>query len=167
MDVLNEFIAAIDIERQKSIEEYEETMNQPLDERMANGTTMSNLTVSFDFYSGPPNNYCAPLHGTYRYIQSAEIFCENNNSKFKEGAYVVLSNEHFRFEMIIEEDSTDNFILKPNEFNLTNCVINADNYPRNNWEINAMPTDVSTKMLLAAAVVVEGNTDIQQKIAVF
>jgi len=167
MDVLKEFIAAIEIERQKNIEEYEELMKQPLDERIAKGNTMSNLRVAFDFYNGLPNNYCSSLSGTYRYIESAEIFCENNISKFKEGAYVVLSNGSYRFEMVIEEDSTDNFILKPNDFTVKHCVIDSGNYPNNNWEINTLPTDVSTKMLQPAAVVLKTNEKLLQKISHF
>src|SRR6187551_409844 len=138
MEVLNVFQAAIEIERLKNLKDFEEQMNQPLDERVAKGVTMTNLKVELDFYDGLPNNWCQPLPNPQKYISAARIFCDNNISKFKEGNSVILSNGNFRFEMEIDEDSTENFILKPNNFNVNSCYINSNSYPNNNWEINTV-----------------------------
>lgn len=157
MDVLTEFQAAIEIEFAKNIEDYKEQQKMPLDERVAKGVTMSNLRVKIDFFDDLPNPWCNPLPGSIKYIISVKIFCDNNISKFKEGSSVVLSNGSYRFEMDIEEDSTENFILRPNEFNVKHCYIDSHNYPINNWEINAVNTDISTNLLLTTAEVLENN----------
>ena len=157
MDVLKEFQAAIEIEFAKNLKDFEEQKKLPLDERVAKGVTMTNLRVEMDFFDGVPNQWCNPLPGSKEYISSVKIFCDNNISKFKEGSSVVLSNGSYRFEMDIEEDSTENFILKPNDFNVKHCYIDSDNYPQNNWEINAINTDISTKLLLTAAEVLKNN----------
>lgn len=167
MDLLNEFQAAIEIERLKNLEENEELRSQPLDERVAKGSTMSNLKVEFDFHEGLANSYCYPLEGSQKYIANAQIFCDNNISKFKEGSSVVLSNGLHRFEMDIEEDSPDNFILKSNDFNAKYCFIDSNNYPKNNWEINAASTDIGTKLLLTAAQILKDNNKTFQKVDAF
>ena len=88
MEVLNEFLDAIEIDRLKTIQDFEEQMNQPLDERIAKGVTMSNLKVEFDFYDGLPNQWSHQLPHPQKYIGSAKIICDNNISKFKEGKAV-------------------------------------------------------------------------------
>jgi len=167
MDVLKEFQAAIEIERLKNLEDFEEQMNQPLNERVTKGVTMSNLKVEFAFYDGLPNQYCHPLPNSQKYISSARIICDNNISKFKEGNSVLLSNGVHRFEMDIEEDSTEDFILKPNDFNVNSCYINCVDYARNNWEINTVKTDIGTKLLLTAAQTLKDNSSTLQKIEYF
>lgn len=167
MDVLKEFQAAIEIEFAKNLEEFKEQQKLPLDERVAKGVTMTNLRVEMEFYDGTPNQWCYQLSGSEEYISSVKIFCDNNISKFKEGSSVVLSNGSYRFEMDIEEDSTENFILKPNDFNVKYCYIDSDNYPRNNWEINAVNTDISTRLLLTAAEVLKNNDATLRKIENF
>lgn len=167
MDVLREFQAAIEIEFAKNLQDFEEQKKLPLDERVAKGVTMTNLRAEMEFYDELPNPWCYSLPGTQEYIFNVKIFCENNISKFKEGSSVVLSNGSYRFEMDIEEDSTDNFILKPNDFNVKHCYIASDNYPRNNWEINAVNTDISTKLLLTAAEVLKNNETTLRKIENF
>jgi hypothetical protein len=117
MDVLKEFQAAIEIEFAKNLEDFKEQQKLPLDERVAKGVTMTNLSVEMNFFDELPNPWCNPLSGSKEYIFAVKIFCDNNISKFKEGSSVVLSNGTYRFEMDIEEDSTENFILKPNDFN--------------------------------------------------
>ena len=167
MDVLKEFQAAIEIEFAKNLQDFEEQMKLPLDERVAKGITMTNLQVEFEFYDGLPNQWCNMLSDSYEYILSVKIFCDNNISKFKEGSSVVLSNGSYRFEMDIEEDSTENFILKPNDFNVKYCYIDISNYPKNNWEINAVNTNISTKLLLNAAEILKNNDDTLHKIESF
>lgn len=167
MDVLKEFQAAIEIEFAKNLQDFEEQKKLPLDEKVAKGVTMTNLRVEFDFYDGLPNQWCYPLSGSQEYISSVKIFCDNNISKFKEGSSVVLSNGSHRFEMDIEEDSTENFILKPNDFNVKHCYIDVNNYPANNWEINTVNTDISTKLLLTAAEILKNNETTLHKIDSF
>ena len=164
MDVLKEFQEAIEIERLKNLEDFEEQMNQPLDERVAKGVTMSSLKVEFDFYNGLPNQWCSNLPGSQKYISSAKIICDTNISKFKEGNTVLLSNGVHRFEMNIEEDSTENFILQPNDFNVKYCYINYNDYPKNNWEINTVKNDIGTKLLLTAAQLLIDNGSTLRKI---
>lgn len=167
MDVLKEFQAAIEIEFAKNIKDFEEQQKLPLDERVAKGVTMTNLRIEIEFYDDLPNPWCSPLSGSKEYILTAKIFCDNNISKFKEGSSVVLSNGSYRFEMDIEEDSTENFILKSNDFNVKYCYIDSDNYPKNNWEINAVNTDISTRLLLTAAEVLKNNDTTLLKIENF
>lgn len=159
MDVLKEFQAAIEIERLKDLEEFEEQRKLPLDERIAKGITMSNLGVDFEFIDMPITN--AP---NIRLFKSVKIICDTNISKFKEGSPVILSNNGYAFELNVEEDSIDNFILKPNDFNLGRCTIDSANYPKNNWEINAVQTDIGTKLLLTAAQIIKDNNSTLQKI---
>jgi superfamily I DNA and/or RNA helicase len=64
----------------------------------------------------------------------------------------------------IEEDSAENFILKPNEFNVKNCHIDINNYPKNNWEINTVKIDIGKKLLLTAAKILEDNRSTLNKI---
>lgn len=167
MDILKEFQAAIEIELAKNLHDFEEQKKLPLDERVAKGVTMANLRVEFDFFDGSPNQYCYPLSGSQKYISSVKIFCDNNISKFKEGSSVVLSNGTHRFEMNIEEDSIENFILQPNDFNVKHCYIDSNNYPKNNWEINAVNMDISTKLLLTAAEILKTNETTLLKIDSF
>ena len=157
MDVLKEFQAAIGIEYEKNLQDFQEQMQLPLDERVAKGVTMTNLGVELVFFDGLPNSWCSPLSGSKKYISAVNIFCDNNISKFKEGSSVVLSNGSYRFEMDIEEDSTENFILKPNDFNVKYCYIDVNTYPKNNWEINAVNTDITRKLLLTAAEILIDN----------
>lgn len=169
MDVLQEFEAAIEIEFAKNREDFEEQQRLPLDERVAKGVTMTNLRVEMEFYHGLPNTYCAALHSSNKYIKYVKVFCDNNISKFKEGSSVVLSNGSYRFEMDIEEDSAENFILVHKSYYHMNRYPNIDssNYPRNNWEINAANVDISTKLLLTAAEVLQNNESTLLKIENF
>jgi len=167
MDVLKEFQAAIEIERLKTLKDFDEQMNQPLDERVAKGVTMSNLKVEFEFFDGLPNQWCSNLPASKKYIFSAKIICDNNISKFKEGKPVILSNGLHRFEMEIDEDSPDNFILKPNDFNVKTCYIDSNDYPRNNWEINDAKVDIIAKLLLSAAQVLINDSSTLNKIDSF
>jgi superfamily I DNA and/or RNA helicase len=164
MDVLREFQDAIEIEYKKKLEDFNEQNKLPLDERVAKGVTMTNLRIEFDFFDGLPNQWCYRLPDSQKYISSAKIFCDNNISKFKEGNTVILSNGAYSFEMDIEEDSTENFILKPNDFNVKHCYIDSSSYPINNWEINVGHTNIGTRLLQSAAQILKDDDAIQQKI---
>jgi superfamily I DNA and/or RNA helicase len=167
MDVLKVFQSAIEIERVKTSEDFDEQMNQPLDERVAKGVTMSNLKVEFEFYDELPNQYCYNLPPSKKYIFSAKIICDNNISKFKEGNPVLLSNGLHKFEMEIDEDSHENFILKPNDFNVKSCYIDFNDYPKNNWEINAVKVNITAKLLLSAVQILIDNSSTLNKIDSF
>ena len=167
MDVLKVFQAAIEIEYAKNLRDFEEQKKLPLDERVAKGITMTHLRVEIDFYDDLPNQWCYPLPLSQKYISSVKIFCDNNISKFKEGSSVLLSNGLHQFEMDIEEDSTENFILKPNDFNVKHCYIDINSYRQNNWEINAVNTDISRKLLLTAADILKNNETTLSKIDCF
>jgi DNA replication ATP-dependent helicase Dna2 len=167
MNVINEFVAAIEIDRLKNLADFEMEINQPLDERVAKGVTLPNLKVEFEFYDGQPNRWCSFLSDSDKYITSAKIYCDNNLSKFKEGSSVRLSNGIYNFEMEIEEDSVDNFTLRPNDFNVKYCKINYKNYPQNNWEINAVKSDINTKLLLATAQLLIDDNDRLTRIETF
>jgi superfamily I DNA and/or RNA helicase len=145
MDVLKEFQAAIEIEYKKNIEEFEEQNKLPIDERVSKGVSMINLKVEFELED--------------KNIISAKIICENNISKFKEGNSVILSNGNLKFKMDVFEDSVDNFILKPNDWDSQFCHLSSLDYPKNNWEINTVHTDISTKMLRNTASYLERNPE--------
>lgn len=167
MNLIQEFQSAIEIESQKNLQEYEEQIRLPIAEREAKGNAMQNVSVKFDFHLSPPNSYCSPLPAPLGYINTATISCQNNISKFKEGNSVILSNGNFRFEMDIEEDSLKNFILKPNDFNVKNCRIDKTNYPKNNWEINIVYTDIGERLLKATGNLLNYDNTTRQKIESF
>jgi len=167
MNVLKEFQAAIEIEFAKNLQDFEEQQKLPLDERVAKGITMTNLRVEMEFYNGLPNQWCQQLPGSQKYISSVKIYCDNNISKYKEGNPVILSNGSHLFKMEVEEDSTEIFILKPNDFNVSSCYIDYSSYPKNNWEINTEKIDIGTKLLLTAAEVLKNNETILHKIENF
>lgn len=151
MSVLIEFREAIEIQQRKDDEAYEEQIKLPIDERVAKGVTMNNLRVEFDFHPHAPNQWCPSLRYPYKFIRSAKIYCQNNISKFREGAQVVLSNGRFSFKMEIKVDTIDNFILAPNDFDVKNTYIDSENYNENNWEINVVKTSLTLRLLSATA----------------
>ncbi len=144
MNVLKEFQEAIEIEYNKNIEDFNEQEKMQVDERVAKGVSMTNLKVEFELED--------------RKIKSATIFCENNISKFKEGNSVILSNGNLNFKMDVFEDSADNFILKPNDWDSQYCYLSSLEYPPNNWEISNVHTDIGTKMLRNTASYLEKNS---------
>jgi DNA replication ATP-dependent helicase Dna2 len=167
MEVLKEFQAAIEIEFAKNLEDFKEQQKLPLDERVAKGVTMTNLRIEMEFFEGLPNQWCHLLPASQKYISSVKVFCDNNISKFKEGNPVRLSYGNREFIMEVEEDSTENFILKPNDFNVSSCYIEYATYPKNNWEINTEKVDIGTKLLLTAAELLNNNPSTLQKIENF
>jgi hypothetical protein len=167
MNVLHEFQSAIEFEATKNSEDFEKQKLLPLDERVAKGVTMTNLRVDFEYYDYLPNDFCEPLPSGQKYISAATIYCDNNISKFKEGSPVILSNGIHKFEMDVEEDSLDNFILKPNDFNVSRCYIDINNYPKYNWEINEAKSDATKKMLSRTAEVLQNDGSKLRKIENF
>ena len=149
MSVLNDFREAIAVQQRKEDEAYEEQIKLPIDERVAKGVTMNNLKIIFDFHDGAPNQWCPRLNHPYKFIRSAKVYCQNNISKFREGAQVMLSNGSVSFKMDILVDTIDNFIIAPNDFDVKNTYIDSQNYNENNWEINVVKTALTLKLLSA------------------
>jgi len=147
MSVLREFRNAIAVQQQKENESYEEQINLPIEERIAKGITMNNLRVEFRFFSQQPNQWCRSLNHPLKYIKSVKIHCQNNISKFREGGQVMLSNGSDRFKMDIIEDTIDNFIIAPNDFDVKSCYIDSENYNQNHWDINIVKTELTLKLL--------------------
>jgi DNA replication ATP-dependent helicase Dna2 len=164
MSVLREFREAIEVQQKKDDEAYEEQISLPIDERVAKGVTMDNLSVEFNFYEAAPNQWCPSLEYPNKFIRSAKIFCKNNISKFREGAQVILSNDSYRFKMEIVEDSIDNFILATNDFDVKECYLDSENYNRNHWEINVVKTAITLKLLSATAGNLENDVSRLSKI---
>jgi len=164
MSVLNKFREAIAIQQRKEDESYEEQMRRPIDERVAKGITMTNLRVEFDFFDHAPNPWCPQLEYPMKFIRSAKILTENNISKFREGGLVMLSNGNLSFKMEIIEDSIDNFVIAPNDFDVKTCYIDSESYSPNNWEINIVKADITLKLLSATAGNLESDPDRLQRI---
>lgn len=151
MSIIEEFRAAIELHQLKDDANFDEQMSLALQERVAKGITMTNLGVNFEFYNSAPNDYCPRLSLPNKFIKTAQIVCQNNISKFREGASVWLSNREHKFKMEIIEDSLNNFTLAPNNFDVKNCYISFDNYIDSNWEINIVKTSIIRKLLGATA----------------
>ena len=152
MSVLDDFRQAISMQQRKDDESYEEQMRLPIDERVAKGITMTNLTVEFEFHDEPrPNPYWGFLQYPQEYIRSARITCDQNISKFREGEQVILSNGTHKFKMEIIEDTIHKFVVAPNDFDGEYCFIDSENYVRNNWQINIVKTDLNSRLLTATA----------------
>ena len=151
MSLIEEFRSAIELQQREDDENFDEEMSLSLHERVAKGSSMINLKVIFDFYVSAPNPYCPNISMPNKFIKAAHIHCQNNISKFREGATVWLSNKGHKFKMDIIEDSLNNFILAPNNYDVKDCYINSDNYLDNNWEINMVKTSITQKLLEATA----------------
>jgi DNA replication ATP-dependent helicase Dna2 len=159
MEVLKEFKQAIEFESKKTAEEYSVVMALPLPEKIAKGVTISNFTLKFEFKDLPPTPWDEPIEFPLSYIDTAQIICENNISKFKEGSTVVLSNSRYNFKMEIKEDSVDNFVLEPQDFHKYRCFIDRNSYPTTNWELNEDKSDAIEKMLTKTAEVLNNDID--------
>lgn len=151
MDVLKEFKDAIIFESEKNAAEYENTMALPLNEKVAKGVTIVNFSLVFEFRELPNNPWEYSIEPPLKYISSVRVKCEENISKFKEGAKVILSNGTIKFKMEIKEDSIDNFELEPQDFHKYSCYIDQHHYPKTNWEIYEDKSDATEKMLTKTA----------------
>ena len=151
MDVLKEFKDAIIFESEKNAAEYDNTMALPLNEKVAKGVTIVNFSLVFEFRELPNNPWEYSIELPLKYISSVRVKCEENISKFKEGAKVILSNGTIKFKMEIKEDIIDNFELEPQDFHKYSCYIDQHNYPKTNWEIYEDKSDATEKMLTKTA----------------
>lgn len=159
MEVLREFRQAIQIESHKNAEDYALVKALPQNEKIAKGVTMANFTLKFDFRELPYSQWNETIDFPLSYIDTVQIICNENKSKFKEGSTVILSNGVHSFKMEIKEDSVDNFILEPQDFHKYICYIDRNNYSTTNWELNEDKSDATEKMLTKTAEVLNNDND--------
>ena len=159
MEILREFRQAIEIESQKNAEDYTLVMALPQNEKIAKGVTMANFSLKFDFRELPYSQWNETIDFPFSYINTVQIICNENKSKFKEGSTVILRNGVHSFKMEIKEDSIDNFILEPQDFHKYSCYIDRNNYSTTNWELNEDKSDAIEKMLTKTAEVLSNDND--------
>lgn len=159
MEVLNEFRQAIQIESKKNAEDYALVMALSQNEKIAKGVTMANFTLKFDFRELPYNQWNETIEFPLSYINTVQIICNENKSKFKEGSTVILSNRVHSFKMEIKEDSIDNFVLEPQDYHKYSCYINRNDYSTTNWELNEDKSDATEKMLTKTTEVLSNDND--------
>ena len=124
-------------------------MSKPLQERVSRGYTMTNLHAEFEFYDGAPTRFTPVPTGTMRYINRVRIRCEYNISKFREGTQVRLSHGPLSFVMEIERDDVNDFTLRSGAFEVKNNLLDIRDCPRDGWEINAVNSDITYRLLRA------------------
>ena len=149
MTFLQQLSDAIDIQQQRQDQEYNELMSKPLQERVSRGYTMTNLHAEFEFYDGAPTRFTPAPTGTMRYIDRVRIRCEYNISKFREGTQVRLSHGPLSFVMEIERDDVNDFTLRSGAFEVKNNLLDIRDCPRDGWEINAVNSDITYRLLRA------------------
>lgn len=149
MTFLQQLSEAIDVQQQRQDEEYNELMSRPLQERVNRGYTMTNLHAEFEFHDGAPNRFTPAPAGTMRYIDRVHIHCDHNISKFREGTQVRLSHGPLSFLMEIERDDVNDFVLRSGAFEVKHNLLNISDYPRDGWEVNAVNSNITQRLLLA------------------
>ena len=159
MSLLEDFKQAIALQQAKDNEGYDEQMKLPLEDRELKGVTMPNLRVEFEFYEEAPNSFCPILNFPDKFIRSARITTDKNISKFREGEQVELVQGWRKFKMEIVQDSVDEFVLAPNDFEVKHCYINSEDYPTNNWEVNNIKTDLTLRLMTATAGNLESDSE--------
>ena len=156
---LNQLSEAIEIQQHLQDQEYNELMSRPLQERVSRGYTMTNLHAEFDFFDGAPTRWLPNLAPPMRYINRVRIRCEYNISKFREGTQVRLSHGSLSFLMEIEQDGVNDFVLRTGSFEYQRNVLDTSNFPREGWEINAVNTNVTQRLLRSSWENLYGNPD--------
>ena len=159
MSFLNQLADAIDIQQQLQDQEYNELMGRPLQERVNRGYTITNLHAEFEFFDGAPTRWLPDPVPPKRYINRVRIRCTNNISKFREGTQVRLSHGPLSFLMEIEEDGVNDFVLRTGSFEYQRNMLDANHYPRDGWEINAVNSNITQKLLRSSWENLYGNPD--------
>jgi DNA replication ATP-dependent helicase Dna2 len=159
MSFLNKLSDAIDIQQQRQDQEYNELMSRPLQERVNRGYTMTNLHVEFEFFDGAPTRWLPNLVLPKRYINRVRIRCAYNISKFREGTQVRLSHGPLSFLMEIEQDGVNDFVLRTGSFEYQRNVLDTSAFPCDGWEINAVNTNITQKLLRSSWENLYGNPD--------
>jgi DNA replication ATP-dependent helicase Dna2 len=161
MELLNNLVQAIDIQQKCQNDDFHAMMSKPVSERISKGHTLSNLSISkIDFYDEAPNNFCPRLDAGNKFVDKIYIHCPNNCSRFREGASVMLTNGVRKLVMDIVSDGIDDFVLHSNDFEVKNNVLNASSFPKNNWELNAVNTDITHRLLMASWQKLNDNADL-------
>ena len=156
---LEQLSSAIEIQQQRQDQEYDELMSRPLQERVNRGYTMTNLHAEFEFFDGAPTRWMPMLTPPNRYINRVRIHCEYNISKFREGTQVRISHGPLSFLMEIEQDGVNDFVLRTGSFEYQRNVLDASNYPRDGWEINAVNSNITQRLLRSTWENLYGNPD--------
>ena len=159
MTFLQQLSDAIDIQQQRQDEEYNELMERPLRERVSRGYTMTNLHADFEFYDGAPSRWVSAPTGTQCYINRVHIHCEYNISKFREGTQVRLSHGPHAFLMEIERDDVNDFVLRSSSYEYQHNMLDIRNYPHDGWEVNAVNSNITQRLLRATWENLYGNPD--------
>ena len=159
MTFLERLSEAIDIQQQRQDQEYNELMSRPLQERVNRGYTMTNLHAEFEFFDGAPTRWLPAPVPPKRYINRVRIRCAYNISKFREGTQVRLSHGPLSFLMEIEQDGVNDFVLRTGSFEYQRNVLDTSHCPRDGWEINAVNTDITQRLLRSAWENLYGNPD--------
>ena len=159
MTFLQQLSDAIDIQQQRQDQEYNELMERPLRERVSRGYTMTNLHAEFEFFDGAPSRFVPAPSGTMRYISRVHIHCEYNISKFREGTQVRLSLGPHVFLMEIERDDVNDFVLRSSSYEYLRNILDIKNYPYDGWEVNAVNSNITQRLLRAAWENLYGNPD--------
>ena len=159
MSFLTQLSDAIDIQQQLQDQEYNELMNRPLQERVNRGYTMTNLHAEFEFYDGSPSRWIAAPTAPMRYINRVRIRCAYNISKFREGTQVRLSHGPLSFLMEIEEDGVNDFVLRSGSYDIQRNLMDASHFPHDGWEINAVNTNITQRLLQTSWDILYGNPD--------
>ena len=159
MTFLDQLSDAIDIQQQRQDQEYNELMERPLRERVSRGYTMTNLHAEFEFYDGAPSRFVPAPTGTLRYISRVHIHCDYNISKFREGTQVRLSHGPHSFIMEIEQDDVNDFVLRSSSYEYQHNMLDIRNYPHDGWEVNAVNSNITQRLLRATWENLYGNPD--------
>ena len=156
---LEQLADAIDIQQQRQNQEYDELMSRPLQERVSRGYTMTNLHAEFEFFDGAPTRWLPNPVPPKRYINRVSVCCDYNISKFREGTQVRLSHGALSFLMEIEHDGVNDFVLRTGSFEYQRNVLDASCFPCDGWEINAVNTNITQKLLRSSWDNLYGNPD--------
>ena len=159
MSFLTQLSSAIEIQQQRQDEEYNDLMSRPLQERVNRGYTMTNLHAEFEFFDGAPTRWLPAPVLPKRYINRVRIHCEYNISKFREGTQVRLSHGPLSFLMEIEQDRVNDFVLRTSSYEYQRNVLDTSCFPRDGWEINAVNTDITQRLLRSTWENLYGNPD--------
>ncbi len=159
MTFLEQLADAIDIQQQRQDQEYNELMGKPLQERVNRGYTMTNLYADFEFYDGAPSRFVPAPIGTMRYINRVRLHCAYNISKFREGTQVRLSHGKHSFVMEIERDDVNDLVLRTGSFEYRSNILDVRDCPREGWEVNAVNTNVTHRLLRASWEMLYGSPD--------
>lgn len=164
---LQQLSDAIDIQQQQQDQEYKELMEKPLQERVNRGYTMTNQHVEFEFYDGAPNRWVPAPVGTRRYIERVRVCCDRNISRFREGTQVRLSHGPLVFVMEIEQDGVNDFVLRSGNYEVCNNLLDTRAFPSDGWEINAVNTNITQRLLRATWENLYGNPEYSEHLERF